>query len=134
MAELGLRRTHGRSRIIDLLEAADGPLGAAELEERSENGLPLSSIYRTLASLEETGVLVRHVGSDGVARYELAEWIQGHHHHLVCTSCGEMRDVELEPAIEAEIHRISERLGRESGYRIAGHGLEIEGVCGPCRS
>jgi Fur family ferric uptake transcriptional regulator len=68
-----------------------------------------------------------------VARYELAEWLVGHHHHVVCTVCGEVRDAAVDPASEAAIGRLVERIAAAAGYRATAHRMDIEGTCPTCR-
>ena len=50
-------------------------------------------MYRNLTVLEDAGVISRVVTHDEWARFELAEDIGGHHHHLICEQCGTVRDV-----------------------------------------
>ena len=51
----------------------------------------------------------------------------GHHHHLVCRSCG--RTVEVEgPAIE----RWTDQVAAEHGFTDVQHQLEIFGLCRDC--
>lgn len=76
------RYTANRRAVVEVLEKSDRPLTIPEiLEHRS--GLAQSSLYRNLAVLEETGVVHRVHSSDDFARYELAEDLAGHHHHLI---------------------------------------------------
>jgi Fe2+ or Zn2+ uptake regulation protein len=84
--------------VVQALSSADGPRSAQELYD--ELDLPLSSIYRSLAVLEEAEVLTPHHGARGLTRYELAEWAAGHHHHVICGECGGVDDVHLDPALE----------------------------------
>lgn len=118
--------------VVETIRDAPGPLTAAELADRIGPSVPVSSLYRTLAVLEDAGVVARHPGADGTSRYEPAEWIAGHHHHVVCVSCGEMRDVELDPDDEAVLRVAASRVAERAGYRSRGHGLEIEGICASC--
>ena len=89
-------------------------------------------MYRTLTILEESDVLKKHHGPDGVGRYELAEWLTGHHHHLVCVSCGAIEDIEVPPSAESELKTIVDSLGEDAGFRVLDHVLEVEGVCQSC--
>ena len=51
----------------------------------------------------------------------------GHHHHLVCRSCG--RTVEVSgPAVE----RWASVVAAENGFRDVSHDLEIFGTCADC--
>lgn len=131
LAERHIRYTSGRQSVITALVKVDGPESAAELHDRMR--VPLSSLYRNLTVLDEAGVLERHHDADGLARYELAEWLGGHHHHLICVDCGAVADVELGDDAEAALDQIARGASTRSGYRVTGHNLEIEGVCPSCR-
>ncbi|HLT96205.1 MAG TPA: Fur family transcriptional regulator [Acidimicrobiia bacterium] len=132
LAEHDIRYTRGRQALVTTLVRLDGPESAAELHERMS--LPLSSIYRSLTVLDQAGVLVRHHDADGLARFELAEWLMGHHHHLVCVDCGTVEDVELDDEAEALIDRLAEQLAEKAGFDQTGHNLEVEGLCRDCRT
>jgi Fur family ferric uptake transcriptional regulator len=127
-----VRFTPVRRRVVRALAETRGPVAAATLHEGLRSTVPLSSLYRSLAVLEAARVLAKEHGTDGVARYELAEWLTGHHHHLVCVSCGEVRDVAVDPATERAITRLVTRLAAAQGYRVGSHRIDIEGTCPAC--
>ena len=131
LAEHEIRYTTGRRALVTALVQAGGPESAADLHDRI--AVPLSSVYRSLTVLDEAGVLVKHHDADGLARFELAEWISGHHHHVVCVRCGAVEDIEVPHDEERLIDDMAARLGRAAGYDVTGHNLEIEGRCEPCR-
>ncbi len=128
-----MRYTKARRLVVDALRTAPGPQSAAELVRRLGGAIPLSSLYRTLTLFEETGIVERFHDAAGVARYELAEWLTGHHHHLTCMVCGSTEDVPLPEDLEASIGRVGSAAGAESGFRVDGHRLELQGVCRTCR-
>ena len=97
LTESGVRFTRGRRTVIRALATADGPRSASELYQDLRARVPLSSLYRSLTVLEGAGVLSPHHGTRGMTRYELAEWLAGHHHHLVCVDCGAVDDIHLPP-------------------------------------
>ena len=132
MAERGARFTGGREALIRALMVSGGPQSAAELHRRLRHKVPLSSLYRSLAVMNEAGVLAMH-HSGGLARYELAEWLTGHHHHLVCLQCGAVDDFELAPERERDLHRVVSRMGVEHGYQVENHALEVQGLCQTCQ-
>lgn len=127
------RFTTARRLVVRALAEAGGPVAAADLHRSLRDEVPLSSLYRTLAVLEQSRVLAKEHDGLGVARYELAEWFAGHHHHLVCDSCGEVRDVEVSPETEHTITDLVEGLASRAGYRPTGHRIDIEGTCRACR-
>jgi Fur family transcriptional regulator, ferric uptake regulator len=127
----GARYTTGRRNVIEALTRAEGPLSAAEVHDILGPAMPLSSLYRSLTVLEASGVVTPHYGQ-GVTRYELAEWITGHHHHLVCIECGAVDDIELPGSLESKVSSLVSEIGRSSGFRPTDHTLEIEGQCSRC--
>ena len=132
LSESGVRLTRGRRTIIAALTVAEGPQSVSELYACLEGLVPISSLYRSLALFEEAGVLAPHHGVDGVKRFELAEWLVGHHHHLVCMDCGTVDDIHPSPDIETALKRLVETVTTEVSFRTAGHSLEIDGRCPRC--
>ena len=132
LAASGLRYTEGRRRVMRCLAAADGPRSASELHGDLGGEMPVSSLYRSLSVLTEAGVLAPHHGSGGSIRYEPAEWLVGHHHHLVCSRCGAVGDVELPEAWETVLADLASDAAGLQGFTAAGHTLEIEGLCAGC--
>ena len=82
--------------------------------------------------LEAAGVLAAHFSIKGVARYEMAEWLSGHHHHLVCVGCGLVEDVELGVAQEQQLHEMVVSVASGFLFSAVGHALEIHGRCEAC--
>lgn len=132
LTQKGVRYTGGRRTVVTAIQMASGPRSAAELADASAGILPVSSLYRTLAVFGDTGILKKHHGADGITRYELAEWLTGHHHHVVCVSCGAMEDIDVPPQAEKKLRVIADSIGEQAGYRVLDHVLEVEGVCPPC--
>ena len=126
-----VRYTNGRRAVVDALDVADGPRSAAELAPELPS-VPLSSLYRTLTVLEEADVVVPHLSTKGVARYELAEWLAGHHHHLVCIDCGKVEDIVVSERYEAQVHDIVVAMSAQASFTATNHALEIEGMCAQC--
>lgn len=132
LTDNGIRYTGGRRTVVTAIQLASGPRSAAELTNGAAGDLPVSSLYRTLAIFGEAGILKKHHGADGIARYELAEWLTGHHHHVVCVACGMIEDIDVPDQAERELHDIASSLGAEAGFRVLDHVLEVEGVCPSC--
>lgn len=132
LGQLDIRYTAGRRLVVAALTATQGPQTAAQLHANIGQDVPLSSLYRTLAVLEEAGVVSRHFGAEGVMRYELAEWLKGHHHHLVCVDCGSVEDIELTRDQERLVHRVVDDIGEAAAFQTMSHTLEIEGRCARC--
>lgn len=130
LAEREIRYTSGRRSVVTTLVRVDGPESAADLHRRMD--VPLSSLYRSLTVLDEAGILERHHDADGLARFELAEWLTGHHHHLVCVSCGSVSDIDIPPSKEDSVRRLVSDIAALGSFQATDHALEIEGRCVRC--
>ena len=126
------RYTSGRRAVVEVLAKASGPMSAAELSEELSPDVPLSSIYRTLTVLEEAGVIAHHLGAKGLTRFELAEWLTGHHHHLVCLDCGSVADIDIPQAKENSVRSLVAEIAAIASFDATDHALEIEGRCARC--
>jgi Fe2+ or Zn2+ uptake regulation protein len=125
------RLTPTRQRIVDILAGAGGPLTIPEILA-SRRGLAQSSVYRNLVVLEDAGVVHRMMTRDEFARYELAEDLTGHHHHLVCASCGRVEDLPATAAVERSVAAAIDQAARRAGFRTQHHRLDLVGVCSRC--
>jgi Fur family ferric uptake transcriptional regulator len=85
----------------------------------------LATVYRTLqkAAARNTVDVLRK--DDGEALYRLCE--TGHHHHLVCTSCGKTIEVE-----GSSVERWANTVAKNNGFRKVSHVVELFGLCQKC--
>lgn len=132
LLEHDVRFTRGRQAVVAALASARGPLSATELDEALGGAVPLSSLYRTLSVLQDAGVVAHHLGAKGLTRYELAEWLAGHHHHLVCVDCGSVADVEIPERQEDRVRSLVRAIAAAASFEPTDHALEIEGHCAKC--
>lgn len=132
LSGLDQRYTRARRALVDVLAAADAPLAIPQLLDR-DRALAQSSAYRNLTVLERAGVVHRIVTADEFARYELAEDLTGHHHHLICSACGDVRDVTMPPELESQLDRALGRIAGEHDFAADHHRLDLVGTCPSCR-
>lgn len=123
-----IRNTRQRAAVSALLGEVEGFHSAqqlhAMLRERGER-VGLTTVYRTLQGMADSGEVdvMRPPGGEHLYR----RCSQGHHHHLVCRSCG--RAVEVAgPAVESW----ADRVAAAHGYVDLSHTLEIFGTCPDC--
>lgn len=95
----GLKVTHQRTEIYrHLLMMSDHP-SAETLHKRLLSTLPtisLDTVYRTLTTLEQHGLIARIQTAESQARFEA---VQTPHHHLICSRCKHVMDFNW-PAID----------------------------------
>ena len=126
------RYTAGRRAIIGLLVSAGHPVSIGDIAERLPD-LPRSSAYRHLTDLESAGIVRRVTASDEFTRFELAEDLTEHHHHLLCLSCGKVIDVTLPSGFEQAVATAIGQLADAERFEPHSHRLDVLGVCADCR-
>ena len=134
LAALDQRYTRGRRAIVEALSGADRPLTVPEILTGTGRAvLPVGSSYRNLTVLLDAGVAHRLPGADEFARYELAEELAGHHHHLVCEKCGKVADVDTSSRLEKALAEAARVAAAENGFDVTGHRIDLLGLCDDCR-
>lgn len=132
LAEADQRYSTGRQRLVECLARIDNPVTIPEmLENRSD--IPLSSAYRNLAVLEEVGVVTRIATFGEHARFELAEDLVGHHHHLICTSCGRIEDFTVPDSVERTVEQAFAKAVKPTGFHATAHRMDLLGLCTSCQ-
>jgi Fur family transcriptional regulator, ferric uptake regulator len=125
------RYTLGRQQLVQLLIDAGRPVTIPELLDLGSSQSQ-SSLYRNLATLEQCGVVRRLASTDDVARYELAEELSEHHHHLLCSSCGRLEDVVLPARIEKALADAADEARKQADFDVDSHRFELVGTCADC--
>ncbi len=126
------RYTTGRRVVVELLAGAGQPVTIADIASLRPD-LPRSSAYRHLVDLQLAGVVRRVTANDDFARFELAEDLTEHHHHMLCTSCGQVIDITPSLAFERSVARHLDDLAEAVGFLPQGHRVDVIGVCAACR-
>ena len=122
LRKAGLKVTHPRMRILEMLEQAQPRHMAAEdiyrrlVEDGDEIGL--ATVYRVLTQFEAAGLVLKHNFEGGHAVYELDRG--DHHDHMVDVDTGKIIEFESE-----EIEAIQHRIAAEHGYEIQAHALVL---------
>ena len=122
LRKAGLKVTHPRVRILDILESSGHPHLTAEaiyraLMDRGDD-IGLATVYRVLTQFEAAGLVLKHNFEGGQAVYELDRGV--HHDHMV--------DVETGKVIEftsPEIERLQNEIAAKHGYVIEEHSLVL---------
>jgi Fur family ferric uptake transcriptional regulator len=122
------RKTRQRAAVdeilSDLAEFRTAQQIHDELRHKGDS-IGLTTVYRTLQFMADAGELDAIRTGDGETAYRRCSG--GHHHHLVCRSCG--RTVEVSgPAVE----KWAVAMAEEHGFREVSHDLEIFGTCSNC--
>ncbi|GAA4867347.1 Fur family transcriptional regulator [Pseudonocardia benzenivorans] len=124
-----MRSTRQRAAVSALLDELDDFRSAQEIHDalrRSGEGIGLTTVYRTLQALADSGeVDVLRMGG-GEAVYRRCGTGE-HHHHLVCRQCGTAVEID-----GPDVERWADKLAAEHGFTEVSHTVEIFGVCRDC--
>lgn len=120
------RLTPQREAVLDAIESEPGAFTAVAIYDRARKSAPalgLATVYRTLELLRAAGSVRSLAGAEGATYVRCRP---GHHHHLVCISCGAVEETELCGAPTPSV------LKRRHGFRAESHELDVYGVCARC--
>jgi Fur family transcriptional regulator, ferric uptake regulator len=125
-----LRSTPSRQEILHLFLNKDYALSHGDIEKEINNELDRVTVYRTLKTFLDKGLIHKVLDDEGSLKYALCNDAcskTGHHHdhvHFKCTSCGQTNCLEVEvPSIKLP-----------KGYRASEVNLLIQGICERCSS
>jgi Fur family ferric uptake transcriptional regulator len=124
----GTRVTPARRALLAaLIDAEHHHLSAQDIAAAVQRAVPdvhLSTIYRSLDSLEELGIVDHVHFGHGRAIYHLAD---EPHQHLLCELCGAV--VEVPDDVFAEL---SATVRRAYGFVLGPHHFAVVGRCASC--
>jgi Fur family ferric uptake transcriptional regulator len=132
LAQSGHHSGQARRALVELLDAQPCALSAIEIEDELREGerpVARASIYRILDELERLQLVQRVQVGQEMTRYEPVRIGEGHHHHLVCDSCGAVTPFTDE-GLEDAIRSLSGRLP----ISVADHEIVLRGACKACAS
>lgn len=126
LERLGYRDTAPRRAIVEAVCARDGSFTAQEIAaELADRGIGRATVFRAMGVLQELGYLSRlHVGEE-CHRYTLCD--ATHHHHLVCTSCG-----QVYPFAACSVEEAAGKAAARVQFAVHGHHVDVYGRCAAC--
>ncbi len=130
LKEKGLKSTRQRALIVNEFFKADEHVTAEDLYKkisRKHRDIGLTTVYRTLKLLTQSGLATESVFADNLTRYEPLS-ADDHHDHLICLHCGSITEFE-----NPKIERLKERIAGEFGFIPVSHKMELYGYCNACR-
>ena len=125
------RTTRQRTAITEFLAHAGDFRTAQQIHEQLRMGgdhVGLATVYRTLQTMAEAGDVDTVRTADGESAYRRCT-TNGHHHHLVCRSCGRTEEI-MATSVEAWAATIA----AQHGFTAVTHDVELYGLCSRCRT
>lgn len=134
----GYRVTTPRKEILEILRNTARHMSVEDiyLELRNKGkSVGLTTIYRAVYNLTNSGVLRKFDVNNERAYYEIAdENISGHHHHLICRSCNRIFDysdfVDEEVALIRKLEKIVSDVHK---FKVEDHQIAFTGLCELCK-
>lgn len=128
----GYKLTPQRRAIVDTIINNEGNhLTVEEIYDEVKKDCPeigLATVYRTILLLEELEVVYKLDLNDGCSRYELVHEDETHrHHHLICTKCGKVIEVEGDL-----LESLEEKIEKNYKFKIEDHSVKFFGKCEEC--
>ncbi|MDX8046065.1 Fur family transcriptional regulator [Gracilibacillus sp. S3-1-1] len=115
-----------------LLEREEDHLSAEDVYLLVRDKAPeigLATVYRTLELLTELEIVDKINFGDGVSRYDLRkEGAKHFHHHLVCTECGSVEEIE-----DDLLEEVENFVQSDWGFIVKDHRLTFHGICKKCQ-
>ena len=132
ITEKNYKLTNQRKKIINVIfENKEKHLNCEEIYDeirKIDSSIGLATIYRTIKLFVELEILTEINFGDGSIRYDFRCFDDGHnHHHLICTKCGKIIEVEDDSleSLEKEIEEVY-------GFKIENHKCKFIGICKEC--
>lgn len=122
--------TGSRRKILELFLLSEGALAHGDIEKKTGERFDRVTVYRTLQTFLEKGIIHTIPTPDNSVRYALCkeDCSQGHHHddhvHFICSICGTTTCLE-EVTIPA--------VNLPDGFQPIDYQMVVTGVCKNCR-
>jgi Fur family ferric uptake transcriptional regulator len=129
LQQIGYRLTPQRMMILEAIADSGGHISAEEILESVRSAYPyldISTVYRTLDLLKTLHLASETDLGRGHAQYELLS--KGLHHHLICTECGKILDVE-----NSFLDPLRQSIGEAYDFHAEIEHLAIFGICSKCK-
>jgi Fur family transcriptional regulator, ferric uptake regulator len=129
LREHAYKLTPQRRAVLKVIAASHDHMTPLDIYDRVKVTYPaigLVTVYRTLEVLASLNLVCRVHTGDSCRSYLLRR-PSGHHHHLICQSCGLVIDFT-----DCDLEVMERRLLKETGFHIKSHLLEFNGQCRNC--
>ena len=89
-------------------------------------------MYRALNDLKSVEIIKEFTTTDSITVFEVTDQEGEHHHHLFCTSCGDIIDINLSKKFEKNLDTEVIKIEKTFNFEIKDHTLELLGLCNKC--
>ncbi len=129
LSEHSVSITNPRILVLEALLEIKSPITIDDLQKKLKNRVAKSTLYRVLNDLKTINILNEFTSPDNTVVVELVLEGDQHHHHLFCSDCGEIIDVELSTNFESLLNKEIKRIEKKFNFIIEDHRVEMFGQC-----
>ena len=129
LSENNISITNPRIIVLEQLLKYKKPISVDSLLSSLNNQVAKSTLYRVLNDLKDINILHEFSTPDNQTVVELILEDHPHHHHLFCSDCGEIIDVEMATEFENRLLKEIKRIEKKFNFVIEDHRLELFGKC-----
>ena len=129
LQEASLKATPARLAVMKFLEKSDQPVDANMILDylrQKDVDVDPATVFRMMNIFHKKGITQQIQLQEGKSRYELST--KSHHHHLVCTNCGKIEEVEGD-----FLKKMEEDVFKSKKFKVQSHSLEFFGLCSNCQ-
>jgi len=132
LTEKNISITSPRLLIIEEILINKNPISIEKLQKKLEGKVALSTLYRALNDLKSVEIIKEFTTTDSITMFEVLDLEEDHHHHLFCTNCGDIVDINLSKRFEKNIDAEVSKIEKNFNFEIKDHTLELLGLCSKC--
>ena len=129
LSEHSVSITNPRILVLEELLEIKSPITVDDLQKKLKNKVAKSTLYRVLNDLKTINILNEFTSPDNTVVVELVLEGDQHHHHLFCSDCGEIIDVELSTNFESLLDKEIKKIEKKFNFIIEDHRVEMFGQC-----
>ena len=129
LSEHSVSITNPRILVLEELLEIKSPITVDDLQKKLKNKVAKTTLYRVLNDLKTIIILNEFTSPDNTVVVELVLEGDQHHHHLFCSDCGEIIDVELSMNFESLLNKEIKRIEKKFNFIIEDHRVEMFGQC-----
>ena len=130
LKQSGLSITESRKKILDLFLETEGALAHADIEKNTASAFDRVTVYRTLQTFVEKGIIHQIPTTDNSILYALCKHNceQGHHHddhvHFICSNCD--KTICLDEVTVPEV-KLPKNFTKQQSAMV------VTGICEDCK-
>ena len=129
LSDLNVSITNPRILVLEALLEIRNPITVEDLQSKLQGKVAKSTLYRVLNDLKKINIINEFTSPDNNIVIELSLEDDPHHHHLFCSDCGEVLDVELSNNFEKLLTKEIKRVEKKFNFVIEDHRVEMFGTC-----